>query len=48
MLLRIQIFISIWGSDYYDERIDADFAWELARVMAEHDEELSRWEELKG
>ena len=51
MLLRILIFFDLWGSvDPWMEaaRIDAAFAWTLAGVMAEYDEELSQWEELKG
>lgn len=38
---RFWIFLCLWGKKYYDERINAPFAWELAGVLAEKDEELS-------
>lgn len=34
---RIVIFFQLWGSDYYDEKIDAGLAWELAGIFAESD-----------
>jgi hypothetical protein len=44
---RIFYFFSLWGTYHYETRIGVRFAWELARIFAEHDEELSQWEELK-
>lgn len=34
---RIVIFFQLWGKDYYDEKIDASLAWELAKIFAETD-----------
>jgi hypothetical protein len=50
-LLHIWIFFCLWGTDdpWMDgARIDASFAWGLAGIFAEYDDELSQWEELKG
>lgn len=44
---RIRYFFALWGSDYYDERIDASFAWALAGVSAEYHDEISQWVPLE-
>jgi len=46
MMKRILYFLELWGTYHYEHRIDAAFAWELAGIFAEHDEELSQWSEL--
>lgn len=38
-MLRIWIFFCLWRRPYYDEIIDADLAWTLAGIFAEHDAE---------
>ena len=43
---RIRYFFDLWGSYYYENKIDASFAWELAGIFAGHHEELSSWERL--
>jgi hypothetical protein len=40
-------FFDLWGRDYYGEPIDFGFAWELAKVKADLDDELSTWEPLE-
>jgi hypothetical protein len=44
---RIMYFFTLWRGDYYGERIDAAFAWDLADALADHHDELSQWSELK-
>lgn len=47
---RIFIFFQLWRTDspWMDgEKIDAPFAWELARIFEEHDDALNGWEVLK-
>ena len=46
-LQRIWIFLCLWRTYHYENRIGAELAWELARIFVEHDEELSQWEVLK-
>lgn len=46
-LQRIYIFFCLWGTYHYENRIDAELAWELAGIFAEYDDELSQWEVLK-
>jgi hypothetical protein len=46
LYLRIRYFFSIWRTDYYGEPIDAPFAWLLAGVMADYNDELCKWMEL--
>ena len=41
------IFFDLWGSDYYGERIDAAFAWELATIFEEHSDALEGFERLE-
>lgn len=46
LYLRIRYFFELWGSDYYGEKIDFSFAVSLARVFADHHEELCSWQEV--
>ena len=34
---QILIFFDLWGGYYYEHRIDAAFAWELAGIFAASD-----------
>ena len=47
MFLRIRIFFSLWGSNHYENRIDASLAWELAGIFADYADEISQWQELE-
>jgi hypothetical protein len=47
--LRFLWFVELWGSpDPYKDgaTIDAAFAWALAGLLTEFDDEMSQWEEL--
>ena len=39
-------FFDLWGHDYYGEPIDFGFAWALAKVKADFDDELSTWKPM--
>jgi hypothetical protein len=36
MIERVFEFFRLWGSYYYEDRIDAKFAWELAGIFTDH------------
>jgi hypothetical protein len=36
-LQRIWIFFCLWGTYHYENRIDAELAWELARFLSVHE-----------
>jgi len=40
------IFFDLFGSDYYGEKIDSEFAWELAKIFEEHSDVLEGFERL--
>ena len=47
LINRIIIFFDLWGSYYYEKRIDASFALELASIFEEHSGALEGFEEMK-
>jgi hypothetical protein len=46
LINRIIIFFDLWGSDYYETKINAALAWELAGIFEEHDI-LNEYEEIE-
>ena len=47
LLWRVYIFLQLWGSYHYENRIDAAFAWELAGIFEEHSDALAGFEKLE-
>jgi hypothetical protein len=43
---RMIIFFDLWGDYWYEVKIDAKWAWELAGIFEEHSDALEGFEPL--